>query len=328
MAPDPKSQLSCTLGGQLYVCTRGEVHVLGCYPHNLCADGNQLSQIELSKTTIHNTVNCVMVAQHQCYGAEVGNSGIVECYWCDSVRLSLLGCHSSNTVTTPQICPGNIGITALSDHPLNAEISKEHVLSLDSKSTVDNGDEPTGITTNGSVNRRHAAHHHTAKKKFNSTLCIEIIVPILGCAILLLAAYFLFRSRKRKQEKSKKKEESEESAMEMGNLGRREERDSDIIGAPTMPTENLMSRQNSSDTASFTRPRRAPFPPPASPPPDRPLPPLPVRGRRHASMVSRGRGNRNRMGNLPQWPLADGMNISPSAGDGPDAFGLSHMGQQ
>ncbi|KAI1287189.1 hypothetical protein F5Y03DRAFT_405633 [Xylaria venustula] len=268
-----------------------------------------------------------MGAQQQCYDAEVNNSNIVEHCRCDSARLPFLGRYSSNTLTAPQTFPGNIGIIALSDNSPNAGVLKEDLLSLDSQSTVDDGDE---LTTNGSVTRRHTTHRHAAKKKFNSILCIEIIAPILGCVILLVVAYFLFRARKRRQEKHKK-EESDESAMEMGNMGRREEQNPGTIGASAMPKENLLSGHNPSDishSTSFTRPRRAPFPPPASPPPDRPLPPLPVRGGRHASMVSRGRGNRNRMGVLHQWPLADGVNLSPSDGNGPGAFGLSHVRQQ
>ncbi|KAI1354437.1 hypothetical protein F5Y01DRAFT_321529 [Xylaria sp. FL0043] len=243
-----------------------------------------------------------MVTQQQCYVSEGSDSEIVDC--CNH-RSAQLRCGSTNPFTTLQTCSKkNNGVIERSD---NAAVSAGFTPSLQSNFTVDHSNELSNLSTNGSN-----IHRHTHKKKHDNHLAVKIITPIVTCVVLLTALYFLYRFWKRRQEKMKEEEENESSAMEMGDMARREEQTQSNTKLPTTTTMGILSRKDSTGRTAFTRPRRAPFPPPASPPPDRPLPPLPAWVPRPLTATGAGRSTEI----PPQWPLTDGVNVSRPATSG------------
>ncbi|KAI3340258.1 hypothetical protein F4824DRAFT_497208 [Ustulina deusta] len=298
MAPDPELRLSCTPGDQLYVCAKGKVRFLSCCLYGPYADGKRSCQVGSFKTTTYSTANSEPVTPQQCYVSKDGDSEIVHWYRCGIAHSPFLGCSSIHPCIIPQGCPrGDIGIAALSDNALNAAAS-------------------TGGESNETPTKEIVPRRHGHKKKPDSNLYLKIAVPIIAGIILSIALYFFLRARKRKQEKKKKKEEQEQNeilAMEMGAPRSSGDQREDTGGAPSPEMGNL-SQQESAGSSTFTRPRRAPFPPPSSPPPDRPLPPLPVREPRHAPVAAAGRRGGEERDTRPQWPLVDGVNVSPSPG--------------
>ncbi|KAI0804970.1 hypothetical protein GGR55DRAFT_681594 [Xylaria sp. FL0064] len=241
-----------------------------------------------------------MVTQQQCYVSEGSDSEIVDCCQYTGAQFC---CGSTNPFTTLQICPEkDNGVIELSD---NAAVSTGFTPSLQSNFTIDHSNELNKFSTNGSN-----IHRHRHKTKPDNHLAVKIIVPIVVCVVLLTALYFLYRFWKRRQDKMKKEEEETGmSAMEMGDMARREEQTQGNNKPPTTTTMGILSRQGSAASTAFTHPRRAPFPPPASPPPDRPLPPLPAWVPRPLTATGDGRST-------PQWPLTDGANVSRPATSG------------
>ncbi|KAI1281672.1 hypothetical protein F5Y07DRAFT_411729 [Xylaria sp. FL0933] len=243
-----------------------------------------------------------MVTQQQCHVSEGSDSEIVDCC---NYRGAQLCSGSTNPFTTLQTRPRrDNGVIERSD---KAAVSAAFDPFLQANFTVDHSNELNKFSANGSN-----IHRHRHKKKPHNHLAVKIIVPIVSCVALLTALYFLYRLWKNRQENMKEEEENESSAMEMGDMARREEQTQGNTKPPTTTTMGILSRQDSAARTAFTRPRRAPFPPPASPPPDRPLPPLPAWVPRPLTATGGGRSTET----PPQWPLTDGADVSRPATSG------------
>ncbi|TGJ78191.1 hypothetical protein E0Z10_g10573 [Xylaria hypoxylon] len=267
MAQDSKLWVSCLSGYQFDVCTKSKVHLLCCC-YNPCAASSGFCQVESAKTTAYSIANKEVIAPQQCHGFKENENEAMNCGFCNSAPLHFCSCFGTNSSIIPkERARKDIGITVLSDNHLNIVASIGIAPFLESIPTANNG-EPTKAPASGNITSRDAVD-----KKPNTNLYIEIGASIIGSIIVLIALYIFFCSGKKKQKKNE--DNDEVSAMEMGNLRTREDRNEDT-GVPTTRISNL-SIPDSTASSAFTNPRRAPFPPPSSPPPDRPLPPLPRR---------------------------------------------------
>ncbi|KAI0539359.1 hypothetical protein GGR58DRAFT_500212 [Xylaria digitata] len=320
MAQDTKLESSRPSGCQFDVCTKGKGHCLGCclYDYGLCGVGSGFCKVKSANMATNSIVNEGVTASQQCHISKDSRNETMNWGCCDSHHLHLCGGFCTNPYIILQVCAiKDIGTTILSenflDNCLNAAASSGPVpCSEASTSTANDRNEPTKTPFSGIITSRNAEG-----EEIEENIYVKIGVSVAAAIIFLIALYFVLCKGRRKRN-----EVTEIVGMEMGNQRAREDRNEETRAPATMPLANL-ARPVSTASSTFINPRRAPFPPPSSPPPDRPLPPIPRRESKHPPLVSAKRGDDGEIEESSQSPLVEGVSISPSSG--PEAFGLSYI---
>lgn len=229
--------------------------------------------------------------------------------WCQfsSVHSRCLIPCAANLCITPQDHPTN---TVLLNSLLKEAKSTEFPLSLGSNSTVDHSNELLRALT------KSTTHPHKHQKKPTgqppTNLYAAIIVPVVAVTLLIGFIFFYFIRREILQQKKTLEqadqqqqqlgENNQVTAMEMGALALREDRRDDTKSVASKEMGGL-SKPSSTSSSTFTRPRLAPYPPPTSPPPNRPLPPIPARKTKNPLVVAEGHGGEDDLDMLPRWHL-------------------------